>query len=645
LQIGTGTVSSGVFSSIDWGNTLHFIKLEADFTGGNTYVTLGTQELMSVPYAMYASKTDTASLNLTNRFADKAPVNNPTFTGTVSGIDKTMVGLGNVDNTTDVNKPVSTATQTALATKAPINNPQFTGTVGGITKSMVDGLENVNNTSDEDKPVSSATQTALAAKAPINNPNFTGTVGGITNAMVVGLENVENTTDLSKPVSSATQAALDTKFNKADFPSGSSANEILYWNGTKWISLAPGTTGQVLTMSSDGLSWGCIPASSAVAPSTPTLAVNTPMTDITIETTGVTGIVGALLPPGLEATWSANVITISGMPTAVGTSQYSIYLRVSCGNPIFVEGEITITATAPDAPTGVVATAGDGSASIAFVAPTNDGGRQITGYTVTSNAYNINASGPTSPIKVLGLSNGTAYTFTVVATNEVNNSEASAVSNEVTPAPVCPTATITYNDYDYKTVGIGDQCWMAENLRTREYRDGTAIPFDKSGGDFGFSNETWSELRSGAHTIYRHDSTLTTGNLAIYGYLYNWYAVNDSRKLCPSGWHVPTDSDWTTLTSYLGESSSGTAMKESVDLWTTDKGSNTSGFSALPGGFRYINGQFSGIRTQAFFWSASESGFLDGAFVRQLIGANDNVNRFGDSKVYGASVRCLLTND
>ena len=209
LQIGSGTVTNGVFSSLNWGNASHFIKLEADFTGGNTYVTLGTQELMSVPYAMYAAKTDTASLNLTNRFAEKAPINNPEFTGTVYGIDKTMVGLERVDNTSDVDKAVSILTQTALNDKAPINNPEFTGTVYGITKAMV-GLGNVENTSDASKPVSSATQTALNDKAPIKNPEFTGTVYGITQTMV-GLGNVDNTSDASKPVSSATQTALNEK--------------------------------------------------------------------------------------------------------------------------------------------------------------------------------------------------------------------------------------------------------------------------------------------------------------------------------------------------------------------------------------------------------------------------------------------------
>lgn len=142
-----------------------------------------------------------------------AILESPTFTGTVGGITKAMVGLGNVDNTTDLLKPISTATQTALNLKANLASPTFTGTVGGITKAMV-GLANADNTTDANKPVSTATQTALNLKANLASPTFTGTVGGITKAMV-GLANVDNTTDAAKPVSSAQQTALDLKANLA----------------------------------------------------------------------------------------------------------------------------------------------------------------------------------------------------------------------------------------------------------------------------------------------------------------------------------------------------------------------------------------------------------------------------------------------
>jgi len=156
---------------------------------------------------------DTSLLATTSDVALKAPIDNPTFTGTVSGVTKSMVGLSNVDNTTDLDKPISSSTQTALDAKASVNNPTFTGTVSGITKSMV-GLGNVDNTSDVDKPVSSATQTLINLKAPLNNPNFTGTVVGVTKTHV-GLGNVDNTSDANKPVSTATQTALDAKASNA----------------------------------------------------------------------------------------------------------------------------------------------------------------------------------------------------------------------------------------------------------------------------------------------------------------------------------------------------------------------------------------------------------------------------------------------
>lgn len=127
--------------------------------------TLSTTELNYV---------DGVTSSIQTQIDTKAPINSPTFTGTVSGVTKSMVGLGNVDNTSDANKPISTATQTALNLKAPLANPTFTGTVSGVTASHV-GLGNVNNTSDADKPVSTATQTALNLKANLASPTFTGT--------------------------------------------------------------------------------------------------------------------------------------------------------------------------------------------------------------------------------------------------------------------------------------------------------------------------------------------------------------------------------------------------------------------------------------------------------------------------------------
>lgn len=144
-----------------------------------------------------------------NATTSTLPVANGGTGATDAANARANLGLGNVNNTSDLDKSISTATQGALNAKAPINNPTFTGTVAGITKTMI-GLENVDNTSDANKPVSTATQTALDTKAPINNPTFTGTIGGITKTMV-GLNNVDNTSDANKPISTATQTALDLK--------------------------------------------------------------------------------------------------------------------------------------------------------------------------------------------------------------------------------------------------------------------------------------------------------------------------------------------------------------------------------------------------------------------------------------------------
>lgn len=161
-------------------------------------------------------------------------------------IVKSDVGLSNVDNTSDANKPVSTAQQTALNLKANLASPTFTGTVSGITKSMV-GLGSVDNTADVSKPVSTAQQTALDLKANLASPTFTGTVSGVTKTHV-GLSNVDNTSDTAKPVSSAQQTALDAKL-----PSASARPVIRALTSTTWPSRASSIpTGYSGTVEYDG---------------------------------------------------------------------------------------------------------------------------------------------------------------------------------------------------------------------------------------------------------------------------------------------------------------------------------------------------------------------------------------------------------
>ncbi len=197
------------------------------------------------------------------------------------------------------------------------------------------------------------------------------------------------------------------------------------------------------------------------------------------------------------------------------------------------------------------------------------------------------------------------------------------------------TGTMTGNDgTTYATVKIGDQWWMAENLKETKYRNGDDIPKVED-------NSTWAGLSTGARCAYNNsESTANT-----YGYLYNWYAVDDDRNIAPSGWRVPTDAEWTTLTTYLGgESVAGGKLKETgTTHWNSPNTGATdeSGFSALPGGYRYFSsGVFYHLGYLAQFWSATESS-TDHAWNRYLDYHNSDVRRYNDTKRYGFSVRLV----
>jgi uncharacterized protein (TIGR02145 family) len=301
--------------------------------------------------------------------------------------------------------------------------------------------------------------------------------------------------------------------------------------------------------------------------------------------------------------------------------------------------------TFPGSPTNVTAVAGNTEATVSFTVPSSTGGSAITSYTVTSTPVGGIKSGTGSPLTVTGLTNGTSYTFTVVATNAVGSSVASAASAAVTPAPplACGLVTsVTIDGYSYPTVSIGTQCWTNENLKVAKYDDGSLIPDLTSS-----TSSPWAT--SGARTDYTGATGIPLGQtyVSTYGYLYNWYAVNDLRKLCPAGWHVPTDAEWTRLETYLvtmaPTGSVGGKMKSSSSLWNSPNtgADNSSGFSGLPGGLRLRGGSFIWLGDNAPFWSASEYD-SNTAWYRTLSKLNSDVYRAYGFKSDGAAVRCLM---
>jgi uncharacterized protein (TIGR02145 family) len=188
----------------------------------------------------------------------------------------------------------------------------------------------------------------------------------------------------------------------------------------------------------------------------------------------------------------------------------------------------------------------------------------------------------------------------------------------------------------YKTIVIGNQEWMAENLKTSIYRNGEPIATNLTFQEW--LNSAITQI--GAWAFYYNNSQYD----CPYGKLYNWYAVSDPRHVCPSGWHEPTDGEWTTLTDYLGgESVAGGKMKSTgLQYWISPNtdATNESGFSGLPGGSRFSLGEFSNIGLNGMWWSSSENAIAYG-WDRSLNYEDANAVRFPPNKTNGSFVRCV----
>jgi uncharacterized protein (TIGR02145 family) len=185
----------------------------------------------------------------------------------------------------------------------------------------------------------------------------------------------------------------------------------------------------------------------------------------------------------------------------------------------------------------------------------------------------------------------------------------------------------------YNSITIGTQCWTQTNLNVSKYRNGDLIPQVTD-------PLQWDGLTTGAWCYYNNDPATAQ----IYGKLYNWYAVNDPRGLAPVGFHIPTDAEWTTLTTYLGGLSvAGGKMKETGTVhWQSPNtgATNSSGFTSLPGGQRRPNGEFAYLETMGCYWTASEIDATH-AWLRYLYHIYNLVYGGVDPNTLGLSVRCL----
>ena len=208
----------------------------------------------------------------------------------------------------------------------------------------------------------------------------------------------------------------------------------------------------------------------------------------------------------------------------------------------------------------------------------------------------------------------------------------------------------TINDIDgnvYETIQIGEQLWMAENLKVTHYNNGDEIPT-------GYSASEWAAIWDDAYAVYDDDPS----NAEIYGNLYNYYTVDDSRGICPENYHIPTDDEWYALLEYLGGAPSGAGenwliaggkmkdvgtIENGDGLWHTpnEGATNESGFTAIPAGFRLYDGQYYERGYYSIYWSSTAEYYSDAFFMWYLLHDDSKLFRGLFDSQTGLSVRCL----
>lgn len=274
------------------------------------------------------------------------------------------------------------------------------------------------------------------------------------------------------------------------------------------------------------------------------------------------------------------------------------------------------------------------------------GGR--TGYTITSDTqilsvpYALHAKTATNAV--------TSETATLATSATVATTALSAASVSISGRDIVFDYCADADNNIYRTVKIGTQVWMTENLRTTKYRNGETIPKVTA-------NATWDGLTTGAWSNYNNQDV----NGIPFGHLYNWFAIADSRNIAPEGWHVATDAEWTTLENYLinyggnwDETTTGDKIAKSiasVNLWESSSTAgimgneptlnDLTGFSAFPGGYRLFGGNFMGKGSNCKWWTSTENNTTL-AWDRYLgIDAGGGLGRGTTNKNAGQYVRCV----
>jgi uncharacterized protein (TIGR02145 family) len=474
--------------------------------------------------------------------------------------------------------------------------------------------------------------------------------------------------------------ALNSKTSDATktLSNGSNVGDMNYWNGTTWVPLKKGVHGQTLTFCEDKPTWtiggvcpgkiqslNCLTVSNVGTLIENELSANTtssisytggdggPYEAQTVLSSGVQGL-SAIITAGTFANGAGTLTyNIIGTPKSNGYARFNLNIGgVSCSFERLVKLKGTVTSL-DCSPTSKFYTSGTLYKGIEAAGVTSgvtysssNGGSYFSQSISSTGVTGLKANLVAGTLSTSTLGGYVTYTITGIpnsvgtASFEINlGGKTCILTRTVNPSSGSGTNITDVDGNSYKTIYIGTQQWMGENLKTTKFSDGTAIP--------NIANSTWNQITNGAWCYYNNDPA----NNTKYGKLYNWFAVNKTtnggKNICPTGWHVPSDGEWTILSDYLGgESVAGGKLKEvgTINWLSPNKdASNTTLFTALPGGCREIllgdNFKYFGILGS--WWSTTEVN-LAAAYYRQLSKDDGIISRgYINVKGDGRSVRCI----
>jgi len=589
LFAGQGTAVIGTFASLNWGSKSKFLQTEIDIAGGSNFTDMGTMQLMSVPYALYA---------------------NTSSNGMPSGTTAGEMLYWNGTSWVKINQGANGQNLT-FCNGVPQWGPCLilpTVLTGSITAKTAITATAGGNIMDSGSARITARGVCFSTTI---NPTIanTKTASGtnVIGAFTVSLTGLSALTTYHyrayATTSVGTSYGADSVFttNAATIPTltTTAASAI---TGTTATSGGNITSDNGATITARGICWSTT--------ANPTISLTTK----TVDGTGTGAFTSSITGLAANTLYYVRAYATNIAGTAYGTQVTFTTLRL----PAVTTGAVSNITSATATASGNVTDSGSRAITARGVCYATTPSPTIINGTVVANGTNAIGA---YVVSLTGLLTNTRYYVRAFVTTTIGTSygvdtlftTASAVAN-------------------LPRVTIGTQVWSSKNLDVANYRNGDPIPQ--------VTDPTqWANSAPGAWCWFNNDSATYA---ATYGRLYNWYAVNDPRGLAPQGWHVPSDSEWTLLETYLGGSSvAGGAMK-SITGWNAPNtgATNASGFSGLPAGYRNPDGSYDGVGIYGDWWGSTEVN-TTGAWFRDLSYSRSDINKVEGTKRFGYSVRCI----